>query len=53
MSWTFPYLVFDYDYAGEALVYDGNADDSYAPEGYIDGADVGRGYYDDDYVYTS
>ena len=34
-------------------MYDGYADGDYSTEGYTDWANVGRDYYDDDYIYAS
>ena len=34
-------------------MYDSYADGDYATEGYTEEADIGRGYYEDGYVYAS
>ena len=45
--------VYDYDYAGNALIYNGYSEDKLAPEGITEEVNVGGGYYDNGYIYAS
>ena len=48
-----PCPTYDYNYAGNALLYSGYVEDELALEGLIEEANTRGGYYDDDYIYAS
>ena len=47
-----PRLAFNYDYVANTPVYDSDANDNYALEGFTEEAIDIEGYYDDGYVYA-
>ena len=49
----FPYPAYDYDYAGNITAYDGYVEDCYTLAGHPGEGNVGKGHYDDDYIYAS
>ena len=49
---NFPCPTHDYNYASNALVYNGYTEDELAPEGLTEEANAEGGYYDDSYIYA-